>query len=92
MKLPYVFAENINGTTEKGIVKIEGSGIKLICICTKGQSKTIIDAFAKSIKWNELDEEISKYYAEEDLPDDSEDDNDGLFSIGELAATAFGYL
>lgn len=41
----------------------------------------------KSRKWDELDIMISKFYDEE-----QEDLDDGLISIGEIAARAFGYL
>jgi len=46
-------------------------------------------AFEKAHKWDVLDDKISKFYENED----GEVENDGdLTDIGELAASAFGYL
>lgn len=47
------------------------------------------NVFEKASKWDVLDDKISKFYENED----GEVENDGdLTDIGELAASAFGYL
>lgn len=51
----------------------------------------------KAEKWDALAAKIGKYYATEEDDDYDEDfekeaDNNGLLGIGELAASAFGYL
>lgn len=51
----------------------------------------------KAEKWDALDKEISKYYREPEDEDYDEAfakvaDENGLLGIGEVAATAFGYL
>ena len=61
------------------------SGIKQGVILALNASK---DELEKARKWNNLDERISKFY-----PEDGNDEEDGdLVSIGEIAASAFGYL
>lgn len=47
----------------------------------------------KAEKWDALEEKISKFYAEpEDEDYDEGMDESGLIGIGEVAASAFGYL
>lgn len=43
----------------------------------------------KADKWDALDEKIGAFYGDDVLP---EDDEAGLIGIGEIAATAFGYM
>lgn len=44
----------------------------------------------KAEKWDKLDEEIGKHYA--NVPESSDEENGDLLDIGEAAARAFGYL
>lgn len=57
----------------------------------------ILEWKRKAEKWDALGAKIGKYYATEEDDDFDEDfekeaDNNGLIGIGELAASAFGYL
>lgn len=57
----------------------------------------ILEWKKKAEKWDTLDKGISRYYAEPEDDDYDEAfaetaDSEGLIGIGELAATAFGYL
>ena len=51
-------------------------------------------ALEKAEKWDELGEEISKFYLNEDGEyDEDNPENEGdLVSIGEIAASAYGWL
>jgi len=44
----------------------------------------------KAEKWDKLNDEIGKFYNEED--EDSDEDEGSLLEIGETACIAFGYL
>lgn len=56
----------------------------------------LYEVVVKANKWDALDEKIGTFYPEdtdEELPFGEFDENsDGLISIGEAAAMAFGYL
>jgi len=58
-------------------------------------TKEQIEGFKhKAEKWDKLEEQISKFYADEDgeySEDEPEQDGD-LCDIGELAAIAFGFM
>ena len=48
---------------------------------------------AKAEKWDALEKQIAKFYAEPEEEDyDAELDESGLIGIGETAAAAFGFL
>lgn len=50
---------------------------------------------AKAKQWDDLEEKISARYGHEDENGEwveNEDDGDGLITIGEIAATAFGLM
>jgi hypothetical protein len=56
-------------------------------------NKLIKAIFKKAAKWDALHEEISEYYIEEGEEGyDPMKDEIGLLGIGEVAASAFGYL
>ena len=44
----------------------------------------------KADKWDKLEEQIAKFYDDDNNLDD--DSDGGLLTIGEIAATAFGFL
>lgn len=52
----------------------------------------------KAHKWDELDDKIAKYVYDEGIThvefedEDNDEDNGNIIKIGELAASAFGYL
>lgn len=50
----------------------------------------IKDLEAKAKKWDELENKISKFYSEDD--NGNVDDEGDLSDIGEVAASAFGYM
>jgi hypothetical protein len=55
--------------------------------------KQIAEWKAKADKWDKLEEKISKFYAEKGDDDyDEGADESGLIGIGEVAASAFGFL
>lgn len=59
-------------------------------VCSESSIELVDEgAFLKAAKWDKLNEKIAPYYNE----DDERYNNDmGLVSIGEIAASAFGYL
>jgi hypothetical protein len=59
----------------------------------KPTRKQITEWKMKAEKWDKLDAIIAKFYVDEEgdeLPEDEE--GDGLISIGEAAASAFGWI
>lgn len=81
-----IFAENINGTDEAGIVNVKT--MELICLCTKEKSEFILEAFKVKESYVELEDKIAKFYSDENEFNDVGD----LCDIGEVAAMHFGFL
>jgi len=79
-----VFASNLNGGSETGIIDLKSKTI--FCLCTEEVAKEILFNFKQAKSYGELEDKISKFYAE--------DENEGgdLVDIGEAAASHFGFL
>lgn len=93
-------------TTMKESVKIDTSVVNKVRRYVKKTKQTIggffeLAAFSllgdekikevveKAKKWDDLDDKIAPFYDEND---EGYNDEGGLITIGEIAATAFGYL
>jgi len=91
MEKKIVYAKKINGDSElTGLVDISKNPPEVYCFCTEEVANEILVMQTKSRLYNELDEEVGKFYNEDNSDEDLEDG--GLISIGEITAIKLGYL
>jgi len=85
-----MYAKRINDSQLTGLVDVSVNPPKVFCYCSEEVANVILKNKTKSEKWDKLDEEIGKYYNEEN--ESTEEEEGSLLDIGEAAADAFGYL
>ena len=91
MERKIVYAKNINGDSElTGLVDISKNPPEVYCFCTEEVAEEILVMKNQSRLYDELDEEVGKFYTEDNSDEDLEDG--GLSSIGEITAIKLGYL
>jgi hypothetical protein len=63
-------------------------------IADANSDKELSELRAKAEKWDKLGEEIAKYYTNSngDYDEENPEEDGDLCSIGEVAATAFGWI
>jgi hypothetical protein len=86
-----MYAKKINNVEISGIVDVSTNPPTVFCLCEEeSTANEILKSIIKAEKWDKLDDEIGKFYNEED--EDSDEDEGSLLEIGETACIAFGYL
>ena len=84
-----IFAKNINGTDEAGIINVKT--MELLCLCTKENSELILRAFEIRDSYIELEDKIAKFYEDDEINGSEFNEVGDLCDIGEVAAMHFGF-
>lgn len=89
-----IYAKRINDSQLTGIIDVSTNPPTVFCYCSEDVASDILNSKAKSKRWDELNEKIAKCYVDEngdELSEEEAEDID-LGTIGEISASAFGWL